>query len=204
MLCASFPFAAFFLRPILNTTEDSIMHHTPTFFHHLSRKSLLAAAAVIFACLPVAVRATPPAAEKLLLWSGQAPVGDGKSEAANVSISVYRVAGKTDAAAMVICPGGGYGGLVVGAGRARDCAMVEPAWDRGDSAGIPASQGPGLRAAAGCAAGHPHGPLQRQSVGHRPGPHRHHRLLGGRAPGLHGGHPLRPWRSHRRPIRSIA
>ena len=115
MLCASFPFAAFFLRPILNTTEDSIMHHTPSFFHHLSRKSLLAAAAVIFACLPVAVRATPPAAEKLLLWSGQAPVGDGKSEAANVSISVYRVAGKTDAAAMVICPGGGYGGLVVGA-----------------------------------------------------------------------------------------
>ena len=95
MLCASFPFAAFFLRPILNTTEDSIMHHTPSFFHHLSRKSLLAAAAVILAWAPGAVQAATPVAEKLCLWAGHAPVGDGKFETANLSITVYPAPGKT-------------------------------------------------------------------------------------------------------------
>ena len=54
--------------------------------------------------------------EKLSLWSGQAPVGDGKFEAANAFITVHRPAPEeANGAAMVICPGGGYGGLVTGA-----------------------------------------------------------------------------------------
>ena len=62
--------------------------------------------------------AEPPArlktAEKLFLWPSQAPVGDNKFEAANARLTVYS-ASKPNGAAMVICPGGGYGGLVVGA-----------------------------------------------------------------------------------------
>ncbi len=54
--------------------------------------------------------------ERLLLWPGQAPVGDGKSEAAEVFITVHRPApAKANGAALVICPGGGYRGLVTGA-----------------------------------------------------------------------------------------
>jgi acetyl esterase/lipase len=64
--------------------------------------------------VPISVQATPPIAEKHSLWSGKAPIGDGKFEAADASITVYPAPGKHDAAAVVICPGGGYGGLVVG------------------------------------------------------------------------------------------
>lgn len=50
------------------------------------------------------------------LWPGQAPVGDGQFEAANAVITLHRPApGKANGAAVVICPGGGYGGLVIGA-----------------------------------------------------------------------------------------
>jgi acetyl esterase/lipase len=64
----------------------------------------------------VVTQAAPPNPEKLALWSGQAPVGDGKFEAANASITVHRpTPEKANGAAVVICPGGGYGGLVTGA-----------------------------------------------------------------------------------------
>jgi acetyl esterase/lipase len=58
-----------------------------------------------------------PAPEKMSLWSGAAPIGSGKSEPAGSStITVYRPApGRANGAAAVICPGGGYGGLVKGA-----------------------------------------------------------------------------------------
>ncbi len=59
-----------------------------------------------------ASRATVP--EKLLLWGDEAPVGDGKFEKANTTITVFRPA-KPNGTAVVICPGGGYGGLVTGA-----------------------------------------------------------------------------------------
>jgi acetyl esterase/lipase len=52
--------------------------------------------------------------EKLPLWGEQAPVGEGKFEKGNATITVFRPA-KPNGAAMVICPGGGYGGLVTGA-----------------------------------------------------------------------------------------
>lgn len=48
------------------------------------------------------------------LWNGNAPVGDGTFQTEDPQITVYRPA-KPNGAAMVICPGGGYGGLVMGA-----------------------------------------------------------------------------------------
>ena len=54
----------------------------------------------------------PP--EKIALWPEQAPIGDEQFEKANPTITVHRPA-KANGAAAVICPGGGYGGLVVGA-----------------------------------------------------------------------------------------
>ena len=52
--------------------------------------------------------------EKISLWSNHAPVGDGTFQAADATITVHRAA-QPNGAAMVICPGGGYGGLVTGA-----------------------------------------------------------------------------------------
>jgi acetyl esterase/lipase len=58
-------------------------------------------------------RAASPDAKKLPLWPSRAPVGDGKFEAANASITVHP-APNPNGAAIVICPGGGYGRLVTG------------------------------------------------------------------------------------------
>ena len=61
------------------------------------------------------VAAVPMSApEKVALWTEQAPVGEGNYETANAFITVYRPA-KANGAAAIICPGGGYGGLVTGA-----------------------------------------------------------------------------------------
>ena len=54
------------------------------------------------------------APERLKLWDGKAPLGDGKFEQAEAWITVHKPA-KGNGAAAVICPGGGYGGLVTGA-----------------------------------------------------------------------------------------
>src|SRR5438046_1331236 len=51
--------------------------------------------------------------EKLKLWNGRAPLGDGKFEQADARITVHKP-DKPNGAAIVICPGGGYGGLVSG------------------------------------------------------------------------------------------
>lgn len=48
------------------------------------------------------------------LWNGRAPVGDGTVQNAEVFVTVHRSA-DPNGAAVVICPGGGYGGLVTGA-----------------------------------------------------------------------------------------
>ena len=60
------------------------------------------------------MRAMPSVAGKLSLWSGLAPVGNGNFEAADASITVYPAPGKSDAPAVIICPGGDYGSLAVG------------------------------------------------------------------------------------------
>ena len=58
-----------------------------------------------------------PAAEpiRLSIWPDEAPLGAGKFEKAQVPITVHLAEpAKANGAAVVICPGGGYGGLVVG------------------------------------------------------------------------------------------
>ena len=76
-------------------------------------RNLFAAAALLgSALLPSALAAgevAPP--ERLALWNGSAPIGDGKEEAAKAFITVYRPA-RPNGAAMIICPGGGYSVLV--------------------------------------------------------------------------------------------
>ena len=76
---------------------------------------LLLTALILLAALTIWT--TPaPAAEplKLLLWSDEAPLGEGKSEKVAVPITVHLPAPeKSTGAAVVICPGGGYGGRVV-------------------------------------------------------------------------------------------
>ncbi len=60
-----------------------------------------------------AVTAEEPAAPRRIdLWNGQAPLGDGQSEAKSVWITVYRPA-QPNGTALVICPGGGYGGHAI-------------------------------------------------------------------------------------------
>jgi len=51
---------------------------------------------------------------RLSLWPGEAPLGDGKAEKVNVPVTVHLPdTSKSTGTAMVICPGGGYGGRVV-------------------------------------------------------------------------------------------
>lgn len=81
------------------------------------RLSQMALAALLSLALLPVVRADSPATgpENRPLWPDKAPVGDGKFEAANAFITVHRPAPeKANGAAIVICPGGGYGGRVVG------------------------------------------------------------------------------------------
>jgi len=52
--------------------------------------------------------------ERISLWSGRAPIGNGQFEEADAAITVHRPA-SPNGAALVICPGGGYGGLVMDA-----------------------------------------------------------------------------------------
>jgi acetyl esterase/lipase len=48
------------------------------------------------------------------IWTGPAPIGAGKSEPAEVRMTVHLAEpSQANGAAVVICPGGGYGGLVV-------------------------------------------------------------------------------------------
>lgn len=83
----------------------------------LAARSLLGLVALI---TPLAspVTAAQPAAtapEKIVLWPGPAPVGDGTFETSKASLTVHRPAPeKANGAAVVICPGGGYATLVVG------------------------------------------------------------------------------------------
>ncbi|MFA6172928.1 MAG: alpha/beta hydrolase [Kiritimatiellales bacterium] len=59
--------------------------------------SVLLSAAALYSAEP----------EKMALWDGQAPVGDGTFAATNAFITVYHPE-KPNGAAVVLCPGGGY------------------------------------------------------------------------------------------------
>jgi len=68
--------------------------------------------------LPVATLMAADAPAKaepfsLKLWNGRGPIGEGKFEERDARITIHK-AEKPNGAALVICPGGGYGGLVVG------------------------------------------------------------------------------------------
>src|SRR5206468_7566088 len=77
----------------------------------------LAVAATILLLAPPAAAADPPAKaepERLGLWKQHAPLGNGTFEKAEAWVTVHRPE-KPSGTAAVICPGGGYGGLVTGA-----------------------------------------------------------------------------------------
>jgi acetyl esterase/lipase len=93
------------------------MCHVLLLDKHRYRSFLVAMVAATMASVwpASAAETAAPAPEKLSLWPGQAPVGDGTFEARNAAITVHRPsAEKANGAAVVICPGGGYRNLVVG------------------------------------------------------------------------------------------
>ncbi len=68
----------------------------------------------LFSFLLFLLSVSASAQEKQPLWpEGKAPNGDGTSDAANAFITVHQPE-KPNGAAVVICPGGGYGTLVTG------------------------------------------------------------------------------------------
>ncbi|HET6880670.1 MAG TPA: alpha/beta hydrolase, partial [Pirellulales bacterium] len=70
---------------------------------------------LILALAPAATAiAADKEGERIALWHGHAPIGNGEVENADAWITVHRPA-EGNGAAIVICPGGGYGGLVTGA-----------------------------------------------------------------------------------------
>lgn len=72
---------------------------------------LIAAMLVLVVC----VNTTLADPEKMTLWTEKAPIGDGQFDTALPTITVYKSAPEiATGTAMVICPGGGYGGLVTG------------------------------------------------------------------------------------------
>ena len=79
------------------------------------RRSLPIAGLILFAVFAwgtVLSRGEEPL--RLSIWSGEAPLGDGKFEKVEVPITVHLPEpGQATGTAMVICPGGGYGGRVV-------------------------------------------------------------------------------------------
>lgn len=74
---------------------------------------ILATALILLATLAATAADPAPASAKIGLWKDQAPLGDGTFTNANAFITVHR-ADKPNGASLVICPGGGYGGLVTG------------------------------------------------------------------------------------------
>ena len=50
--------------------------------------------------------------QKIALWNGRAPTGDGQTEDSEVWLTLYRPA-QPNGTAVVICPGGGYGGHAI-------------------------------------------------------------------------------------------
>jgi acetyl esterase/lipase len=71
----------------------------------------IAGAALLFLATALPAFAAP---ERLPLWNGTAPVAAGITDTNQVFITVYHPTTTTNGASVVICPGGGYGGLVTG------------------------------------------------------------------------------------------
>ena len=101
--------------------------------------------------------------EKIGLWNNRASLGDGKFQETEVWISVHRPE-KPNGTAIVICPGGGYGGLVTRR-EGTDRRLAESARHHRRRPGISFARGPIACAASRCPAGHSHGPGQRKGMG---------------------------------------
>ena len=84
-----------------------------TFLSCCSFGSLAMAGIVCVAPITAPAAEKGPEPEKIKLWPDQAPAGDGQFVKADVFLTVHRAA-KPNGAALVICPGGGYGGVVAG------------------------------------------------------------------------------------------
>lgn len=69
---------------------------------------------VLIGCALTVTLVSAASAQRLPLWNGRAPVGDGQFEQADSWITVHRAPGDKPSPAIVICPGGGYGTLVSG------------------------------------------------------------------------------------------
>lgn len=92
-----------FLQHVLSLNPfEKNMNKEFSNFNSLPR---LLAASVLFSITALSASAAGP--EKIALWDGQAPVGDGTFAATNAFITVYRPE-KPNGAAVVLCPGGGY------------------------------------------------------------------------------------------------
>jgi acetyl esterase/lipase len=79
-------------------------------------KRILTSLALLLFAFPFSSHAADGEAkpDRIALWpEGQAPNGDGSKDTANAYYTLHRPA-KPNGAALVICPGGGYGGLVTG------------------------------------------------------------------------------------------
>ncbi|MEC9056513.1 MAG: alpha/beta hydrolase, partial [Verrucomicrobiota bacterium] len=77
--------------------------------------SLLKAACLAWLLSPPAISADSPFPPiKVALWSaGKAPNGDGTFDKTNAEITIHRAENPTGTS-ILICPGGGYGGVVIG------------------------------------------------------------------------------------------
>lgn len=99
--------------------EVPVMESFPTTMDALTLRIAIAAAFILPLLLPLARSEEPPTApgskpQRLPLWpDNKAPVDEQTTEDGNAFITVHRAA-HPNGTAVVICPGGGYGGLVVG------------------------------------------------------------------------------------------
>lgn len=94
-------------KPDSNLTGNGVNH--PNDFGHRIYAQVLTTL-----LLPRETPAPAPANPiEVLLWPDEAPNGDQTFEKSTAKITVH-IADKPSGAAMVICPGGGYGGLVTG------------------------------------------------------------------------------------------
>ncbi len=78
-------------------------------YHVIGDETAKFLAPLIRAKFPAPASAEP---QKVGLWSGHAPTGDGQTEDREVWLTLYRPA-HPNGTAVVICPGGGYGGHAI-------------------------------------------------------------------------------------------
>lgn len=68
---------------------------------------------VVVLLMPIATHSLGADAKSVPLWQGKAPIPEDRFEEADAFITVHRPE-KPNGTAIIICPGGGYGGLVMG------------------------------------------------------------------------------------------